>query len=55
MTRDIEADIRNDRAKVQPIAEKIWKMVKESDLNYREYKRLIDMLVNDGSVKFKMM
>lgn len=52
--RDVEQEQREDQKCVKPLVDSIFNMVREHDLNYRQFKRLIDVLIQEGWRRFKV-
>ena len=48
----IEEQMKVDKEKLRPIVEEIFSLVDANKLCYREYRRMIDLLVHEGSSRF---
>jgi hypothetical protein len=49
-----EEQLDQDRERLKPIMEEVFKLAKKHDLNFRQFKRLVDMSIKESFERFKV-
>jgi hypothetical protein len=52
MPSTLEEQFQTDQDELKPIVEEVLLLVKNNNLCYRQYKRMIDMLIHQGADRF---